>query len=816
MPEARHTKNQFSLAGGLNTEAHQLRFPDGYSTDEQNYEIRPNGTRRRRRGLAQEAGGSALTPENPITTTQVHKSKKWRAAGGDPDKNFIVHQVGAYLYITDDAEIVSTTYTSFPVELGVYTLDEDTTEELIGSEACSFSTGRGRFFVANKYCQPFYIEYDPATATFTYPQIPLKIRDFYGINDGISNSVNPAGGVVTDITADHLYNLRNRGWKQGDIETYWTTQSNTFPAKKQFWYRGYRRITNVAYSDLDGIQTFDADKVAGEFFSGDTAGQGALLLNPMDTTFGENLTTGGVSQPIESWTKTDQGNGVWRITVTITGHGKTTNDYITVSGQNSKYVIKSGGGNQGFYSFDGTHQLTTVDSNSFYFDTQKPGSLKVGGDRIEKWKSWANIYVSKGQVDGGAALPNSAGAVETVGPTVIEYHGGHIFYAGMPTAEYADTIFFSQTALQPNVFGFCFQAGDPTAVEFNALLPNDGGTIVIPSLGVVKDMLSIRGNLIVFSDQGVWEIAGGQRGFFTADGYSVRKITDDECSSPLSPIAISKGAVYTGTKGIIQLAPNEFTGALEAKNVSETSVQTLWNAIPAAQQRVVQTAFDDALKRIYILYGDSGDDINIYANALVMDLRVSAYYKYKFNDGVFGAYPITDADSSDSNQKVKWPCHVGATIVTCDMSQSDYVDFDSVESPLPFLVTGWDNIGDFQRKKRAPVITVYQGKTETGFTDSGGHLTAVNPSSTLMRARWDFTDNDVAGKWGSQNQVYRHTRAFQPVDASDTYADGYPVVITRNKVRGRGRVLQLRFDGEATKDSHILGFSTNYKIKREV
>ena len=72
----------------------------------------------------------------------------------------------------------------------------------------------------------------------------------------------------------------------------------------------------------------------------------------------------------------------------------------------------------------------------------------------------------------------------------------------------------------------------------------------------------------------------------------------------------------------------------------------------------------------------------------------------------------------------------------------------------------------------------------------------------------------MTNKIGSQKETYRHLRAFVPSGASDV--DGYPVVVTRNKIRGRGRVLQLRFDGAATKDSHIMGFTTNYKISSRV
>jgi hypothetical protein len=315
----------------------------------------------------------------------------------------------------------------------------------------------------------------------------------------------------------------------------------------------------------------------------------------------------------------------------------------------------------------------------------------------------------------------------------------------------------------------------------------------------------------------VWEVGGGQRGLFTAGAYSVRKITDVECSSSYSPVSLGTSVIYTGPRGIFEIAPNQFTGLLEETNISEELIQTLWNGIPAANQAVVQTVHDTAKKRVYFLYGDSGDSINIYANALVYDIRLQAWYKYVFNvtatAGPMTAYAITEADSSESNQKVKWTCALTTTTVdTCDMNQTAYLDYDGAESPLPFLATGWDNLGDFQRRRQAPVITVFAKRTETGYTATGDGYDADNESSSLMTAYWDWTNDAVSGKIGSQNETYRHVRGFAPSGTTDV--DGYPVVVTRNKVRGRGRVLQLRFDGAATKDSHILGFSTNYKVQR--
>ena len=51
--EQQTSKNFFYLNGGLNTEFNELGFPEGYTTDEANYELLVDGSRRRRKGLAE-------------------------------------------------------------------------------------------------------------------------------------------------------------------------------------------------------------------------------------------------------------------------------------------------------------------------------------------------------------------------------------------------------------------------------------------------------------------------------------------------------------------------------------------------------------------------------------------------------------------------------------------------------------------------------------------------------------------------------------------------------------------------------------------
>ncbi len=825
MPEAQLKKDQFRLNRGLNTESNEISFPDGFTIDERNYELLVDGSRRRRKALDQESGGSAKTVAT-IATDQAHTSFKWRGVGGDPDKNFIVHQVGNVLYFSDDAETISTTYHTDTVTLDSFRISNTITDAQQAAESVQFSRGRGHLFITSKYQYPIFIEYNATGDSFIAARIQLRVRDFDGISDGVSDQLQP--GSIDD---DHRYNLRNRGWIEADIATYFTGQS-VYPSKAQVWHKGYRRQTNVNFSDLDGIQTFDDTKLAAEQFGQSSAPQGGLFLDPLDTRFSASNTNEGTEVQISTWSMTGSpsAGGVVSIT-TVAAHGRSNGDSVTISG-NIHDDSSFGIGSQ-LNSLDGFWIISNVGATTFDF-TLSSGS---GGNGFN------DQFKQLGQINGNVSLPKSDGSQLTVGPTAVVYHGARIWYAGIPDSEWADTIFFTKIAQKSIAYGVCHQEADPTNPSFNQLSSSDGGTIVIPNLGKVQRLISLRAVLLVFSDNGVWEVGGGQRGLFTATGYSIRKITDAECSSSQSPISLGTNVVYTGPRGVHSIAPNEFTSLLEEVNISESLIQTLWNSIPAVNQKVIQTVHDDALNRVYFLYGDSGisgstDNINQYANALVLDIRVGAWYKYVFDvsttSGILTAYSITESDSSDSSKKIKWATQATDTIVTADLDQTDFVDFGGSESPLPFMISGHDNIGDFQSRRQAPIITVYSKRTETGYTATGNGFDADNESSTLMAAFWDWTEAKqwdvpalptiqedwdgttnnfgVSGKIGSQNEVYRHVRGFVPLAGTDS--DGYPVVVTRNKVRGRGRVLQLRFNGAATKDSHILGFTTNYKVSR--
>jgi hypothetical protein len=438
-----------------------------------------------------------------------------------------------------------------------------------------------------------------------------------------------------------------------------------------------------------------------------------------------------------------------------------------------------------------------------------------GWERTPTGGVWTDQYNTLGYVDITAALTRDGGVSTTKSFAAIEFHAGRVFYAGLQTPEWADTVFFSQLTDEAGKYGKCYQEADPTDETFNELVSNDGGFFVIPGMGGVVNMVTTRDALIVLGKEGVWEVRGGRAGF-AANDYFVRKLSEEGCTSATGITVVENTMLYTGAGGIYIIAPNQYTGQLEVQNIITQTIQTKWNSITTAEQKRCQVFYDDALKRVYFMVRNaavSTVDANCFNEFLIYDSKAQGWFRYTFDaNGLHTACTIPTADDPSTSKKCKFFYEATSTTVkVADFSQTSFDDWDAASSPLPYLVFGHTFPG--QNRKQAPIITVYNKRTETGYVANGDDWDAVNPSSTLMSAYWDWTNDAVTNKIGAQQEVYRHTRNFVPASADDV--DGYPVVVTRNKVRGRGRALQLRFDGATDKDSHILGLTANFKVSRK-
>ena len=82
-----------------------------------------------------------------------------------------------------------------------------------------------------------------------------------------------------------------------------------------------------------------------------------------------------------------------------------------------------------------------------------------------------------------------------------------------------------------------------------------------------------------------------------------------------------------------------------------------------------------------------------------------------------------------------------------------------------------------------------------------------------MQVQWEWTNNALAGKWSTEAEVYRLPRFFT---LDDSHEFSFDVVTTRNKVRGNGKALSVKFTSSPGKDMFLLGWGMEVEINSNV
>lgn len=203
--EQKYEVNQFN--GGINTDATELTPVQNTSTDEDNFDILKEGTRRRRLGFDLES--ASVTSLGVDTTLAFIGSHRWYNVAKQPGVNFQVVQVGSTLYFYDAS---SSTFVSgvkgFTVDLDSYKAPKATRTDING---ISVASGKGVLFVVGESIVPFYIEYDPDTDTISTTEVSIQIRDLTQLD---TTDVETEG---TTLTSSRKYDLLNQGWYKTDV-----------------------------------------------------------------------------------------------------------------------------------------------------------------------------------------------------------------------------------------------------------------------------------------------------------------------------------------------------------------------------------------------------------------------------------------------------------------------------------------------------------------------------------------------------------------------------------------------------------------------
>jgi len=440
-------------------------------------------------------------------------------------------------------------------------------------------------------------------------------------------------------------------------------------------------------------------------------------------------------------------------------------------------------------------------------------------------------------------------------PRVCAFFAGRAWYAGLTSDKQLGTVYFSQVLDDISKVGNCHQLNDPTSEQLSDLIDSDGGVIQIPEAGEITSLQPLGRGIAVFATNGIWFISGIDSGF-TAASYAVDRVNTIGCNAPKTIVSVEDSIVYWSNTGIYLLTAQ---GGIDVstENVSNQSIKTYYNAIPTLNKQYAEGSYNGTDNLIYWTFNitDIEDTDSRYAKnaVLAFDTRLKSWYWFKF-DNTTGVIPLSIETSKETSRAaIEYNVIAGVDsvisgtdTVVADIAQrsgsaqqfkflvlhpedddtysvtfadmlnerdtstkfADWYSFDDVGvEETSYVVTGYElgGVGP-ARAKTAQYLTVFMHRTETEFDDEA---VALNPSGCLLETRWDFTDSTFANKWSTPVQVYRQVRPFLAMP-STTFDDGYPLVISKNKIRGRGKAVQFKFSSEEGKDMQIVGWSATY------
>lgn len=751
------TQEITSFSKGIITEASPLSFPDNASINENNLVIENDGSRRRRFGMDYEPQYAVIPTTQQIIPDLAFSSFQWKAPGGYSELELLVVQIGSQLFMFNS--------TVRPVSRNlVYSVDLMSAP----SNVASFASTDGLLVVATNTGTIRTFDWDGTAVTQSTGR--LLIRDLFGVEDVVDGVNLLSGSGVSkrpsNTTSAHTYNLRNQ----------------TFAIPR--------------FTDLDEI-----------------------LLDPVN----EMKSRHGVYQANSD-----------NLVVYLYANANDEDDRET-----RRYFVKD--------NFNNPLGTNRAPIGYFVIDALNRGSSRL--DEVSKLMAQYPALTAP-----VSSLPQD---ITPDGASVIASFAGRVWFSGFSSKiiggdsespRMGSYVLFSTLVKRPSDVYKCYQEGDPTSSESPDILDTDGGFIRLDGAHNIQKMINVGDALIVVAENGVWRITGGSGYGFKATDYLTSKVSEHGSISPEAVVVVDNTLMFWSEDGIYHVSPNQY-GEWAATSLTTNTIQSLFDNIPYTFKLKAKGIFDSYTRKVRWLYSTNAV-INEPAQELILDVNLGAFYTSTISQMPGNAFPkpvsmvkvapfsigsedLTVIDSfldtvvdsidnivtirqSKQISAVSEVLYVTATPTTgsflnftfsyyYDATFTDWASQDGIGIDAPaFIITGWTGFGEYQRQKQIPYLTVYSMKTETGFDSE---YNPINPSSITVQSQWSWTNSEVSGKWGTPFQAYRHKRLWIPENNMSGFDDGELVIKTRNKLRGRGSVLSLKFTTEPKKDFHLLGWS---------
>lgn len=260
MPRAGINKEINTFVKGLITEANLLAFPPDASIVDENWLLNLDGSRQRRFGLNFENGGKlTATPYLADTIAPVAISlHEWDNASDDTGIELLVVQIGRNLYFYDkNAEAPSAVPKNQSNAMVINDIDPTFIIESANMD------GNLVIVTGTKFIN--ILSYDPDTDVVSQSARNIKVRDRWGVDDGLRVDTRPS-----TLSDEHRYNLINQGWKTEDRNAFFNE------------FRTYPSNVDVAFLGRDAENIFDPAELEKIDLGNTPAAKGHIILDAFD------------------------------------------------------------------------------------------------------------------------------------------------------------------------------------------------------------------------------------------------------------------------------------------------------------------------------------------------------------------------------------------------------------------------------------------------------------------------------------------------------------------------------------------------------
>ncbi len=434
-----------------------------------------------------------------------------------------------------------------------------------------------------------------------------------------------------------------------------------------------------------------------------------------------------------------------------------------------------------------------------------------------------NAYTKDRSTPSGLGIANDSTGYQRA--STIAFFSGRIFYSGVDFVNRSGLIYFTQIIERDSQFGQCYQVNDPTSDTTFDLLPSDGGVIRIQEAGAINKLFPVAGGLLVFAANGVWVVTGSTGLGFTANDYSVSKISAIQTLTASSFVDVAGTPMWWNLEGIYRVEATQ--GGFGVSSITSTTIDTFYNQIPPSEKRNARGFFNPTQYTVQWCFSSTEstdlNDLYAYDRILNLDIRTGAFFVWTLlshptitlhgmvtlenrggdvsldtvfnNDGTTiiydndGVTPIQTWTISNSIVIPNFKYVISYTsgghdyFTFAEARREDYTDWVEYDN------TGIDFTSYFISGYTVPNATVdFESNYVLLYNDTA--------SKYNVQGLWDFSNTGDSGRWANKQLIDTSTNT------------NYDKTISRRKIRGRGKTLQMKISSYPGSNFKIEGWGT--------